>query len=134
MNNKGSSSTMLIVIIALVIGGVFYYFYTSGDKTAQDAVNGSGSLVTSTGIGGVPGIGGQFGGGDGVGSEELALLNRINSIKIDPKFFNDPVYLSLVDYTVPIPEQNVGRPNPFEPLYVPYVAPPAPAKTTTKKK
>ena len=46
----------------------------------------------------------------------LSLLNQINSLKIDTSIFNSLVYRSLVDYSITIPEQNVGRPNPFAPI------------------
>lgn len=46
----------------------------------------------------------------------LSLLNQVESLRIDATLFQNPAYLSLIDYTVDIPETPVGRPNPFAPL------------------
>jgi hypothetical protein len=51
-----------------------------------------------------------------VGSSELSLLNQIRSLRIDTALFNDAAFRSLVDYSVAITPENVGRPNPFAPL------------------
>ena len=44
-----------------------------------------------------------------------ALLNKIESIKLDTSIFNNPVFLSLNDYTNPLPQESSGRANPFAP-------------------
>lgn len=46
----------------------------------------------------------------------LSLLNQIESLRIDTTVFDGEAYQSLIDYTVPVPELVVGRPNPFAPL------------------
>ncbi len=56
----------------------------------------------------------------------LNLLNQIKSLKIDTTLFSDPAYKTLVDYSVSIPEVNVGRPNPFAPIPG-FIESPAPA-------
>ncbi len=53
-----------------------------------------------------------------IGARVLSILNQINSIKIDKTIFDDPLYKILLDHTVEIPPQNVGRVNPFDPYYV----------------
>lgn len=107
MQNSSSKTLPILVIILVILGVVGYFMYTSGNQTAVDAVDRI-SLFTG---------GGEAGSAySGVGAEVLVLLNRIDSLSIDPKFFNDQVYLSLVDYTVAIPTWSVGRDNPFAPL------------------
>lgn len=62
----------------------------------------------------------------GVGDEAaelLAALSGLQTIKLDNSIFVDPkepaqrVFRSLTDFGVDIPKQNVGRRNPFLPLF-----------------
>lgn len=95
-----------IVIVVLLF--LLVYFYMSGSSTP------TGTLIAGSPYG-------------AVGSSELALLNQVRSLKIDTTLFNDPAFRSLVDYSVEITPENVGRPNPFAPL--PGMPSPTPAKT-----
>ena len=100
MNTNQSSVKSYLVIGAIVIVGfIFIFWYMGGDKTD------TGSLLES-----------QTAETDAVGSRVLALLNQIQSLKIDNTLFTGAAYQTLVDFSVTIPEQNVGRPNPFAPL------------------
>lgn len=63
---------------------------------------------------------------DQVGGQVLSLLNQVEQIDIHADFFENPNFKALVDYTVPIPEEKVGRPNPFAPI--PGVAAPGSTK------
>lgn len=90
-----TSIISVIVVLVLVVG----YFYFMGGSPAIDV----GLLERQSD-------------GVNVGSKELSLLNEINSLKIDSTLFTDPAYRTLRDYSVAIPPQNVGRPNPFAPL------------------
>ena len=50
-------------------------------------------------------------------SRELVItLSNLNTIRLDDSIFEDPVFLSLTDFGVQIPLQNVGRRNPFAPF------------------
>ncbi len=50
-------------------------------------------------------------------SRELVItLSNLNTIRLDASIFDDPVFLSLSDFGVQIPLQNVGRRNPFAPF------------------
>ncbi|MDB5238925.1 MAG: hypothetical protein JWO00_260 [Candidatus Parcubacteria bacterium] len=96
---KSTSHTGLIVVVIVVALAAVGYFYTQGSSvpagsTGLTATNGSGD----------------------VGLAEINLLNQIESIRMDSSLFQNPTYLSLKDYTVEIPSQNVGRPNPFAPI------------------
>lgn len=90
-----------VIIILIVIMGAFVYFYISGSKLSDDSALLQGSSPDIS---------------DNVGAEVLALLNQIQSLKIDPTIFSEPVYKTLIDYSVPIPPQPVGRTNPFAPV------------------
>jgi hypothetical protein len=104
MNQQSSSKTTAIVfIIILAIGGL-WYFYTTGTPSDDS--------ISSVDIN-IPAGGSDSG---AVGSRALVLLREISSLKIDPDFFKGAVYKSLLDYSVEVPTQNVGRPNPFQPF------------------
>ena len=51
-----------------------------------------------------------------VGSEILALLNDLKSIKIDGSIFASQMFIELQDFSVIIPEELKGRENPFDPI------------------
>lgn len=52
-----------------------------------------------------------------VASEELLItLANLRTITLDNKVFSDKVFMSLTDFGVVIPPENVGRRNPFAPL------------------
>ncbi|HEY4494579.1 MAG TPA: hypothetical protein VJC02_00570 [Candidatus Paceibacterota bacterium] len=95
---KVNSKKPIIISVAVIIIIILAYFYFTG--TPNDA---SSSLVY------------QEGSSEAAlaSSKVLTLLNQINSLKIDPKIFGGALFQSLVDYTVVVPEQNVGKPNPF---------------------
>lgn len=116
MQNTSSKAAPIILIVVIVLAVAGYFLYTSGNQTVTDATGKIAALA---------------GGGDtasaansGVGADVLVLLNRIKSINIDPAFFTDQAYQSLVDYTVAIPTWTVGRDNPFAPLPGSTVTPP----------
>src|SRR4051812_43259282 len=102
---------IIVVIVALIGGG--YYFYTSGNSTASDA---SQSPVDSLSSVNGPASAGVGDGTTLVGADIVSLLNKVNSLKIDPAVFKTPAYLSLVDYSVEVPAVEVGRANPFAPV------------------
>jgi hypothetical protein len=93
-----SSKNTVIISVVLIVSLVLVYFYFEGSTTPF-----GGSLLQSQA-------------GESVGSAELTLLNQIQSLKIDVSLFTDPSYETLQDYSVAIPTENVGRPNPFAPL------------------
>jgi len=97
-NNKSSKKTIIIsiVIVLLAMGTYFYMKGSPEDTTSSLGIMGDIDSPAMT-----------------VGSDVLALLNQLNSINIDGKFFESTVYKSLVDHTVIVPEQRVGKPNPF---------------------
>ena len=114
-NISSSKKTTITFIIILIIGGLMY-FYTIGDPkdssiSSLDANNIIGDPETQI-----------------RSTKVLSLLNQVSSLKIDRTFFDDPIYKGLIDHTVEIPDQNIGRANPFEPYYIsaPIVSSPVP--------
>ena len=98
MKNLFHSKTTVIVIVIVIISVIAYFYYEGGSSSA------SGGLVESPGS------------DQSIGSAELDLLSQIQSLKIDASMFQDPGYQALEDYSVAIPQDNVGRPNPFAPF------------------
>ena len=100
-----SSKKTIVIIIIIIVLAVLAYFYFSGNPSASqsDTLEQSGGEQLSQEA-------------EIAGARVLALLNQISSLKIDVSIFNDPVYKSLVDYSIEIPEQKIGRVNPFAPL------------------
>jgi hypothetical protein len=103
MNNQPSSNkkTIIIglVIVVALAGG--WYFYSSGSSGS-----GTSQLVASGGTANAA----------QVGSNVLNILNNVSSIHIDTSLFSMPAYQSLVDYSITVPPQGVGRANPFAPV------------------
>lgn len=51
-----------------------------------------------------------------VGTEIVSALNQIESLKLSRDIFEDPVFQSLIDRSEPLPEEPVGKINPFSPI------------------
>lgn len=46
----------------------------------------------------------------------LALLDKLDKIKLDDSVFSNKVFVGLVDFSRPIAPQAIGRQNPFLPI------------------
>jgi hypothetical protein len=94
-----NKSTIIIIIVAVLVG--FGYFYVRGGTSSDTSalLQGSSAGISNNRAGQI-----------------LALLNQVNTIKIDATLFSSAIYKTLRDNTVPIPPQGVGRPNPFAPV------------------
>jgi hypothetical protein len=99
MNTHLTDKTWIWVTVIIIVAAVGY-FYLSGSSATPN-----GALLSSSGPDSAV-----------VGAQDLALLQQIQSLKIDTSIFSDPGYRTLRDYSVAIPSVNVGRPNPFAPL------------------
>ena len=88
-----------IILGVVVLVGAAAYFYISGKPSSGSSLDATTQDATGA-----------------VGAQVLGLLNQIKSLKIDDTFFSNPVFDTLQDFTVSIPAQSVGRPNPFAPL------------------
>ena len=82
---------------AVLIAALVYFMFFSGDDSNQAVV----ATQNET---------------DNVSRELIITLSNLNTIRLDGSIFTDPVFLSLSDFGVQIPLQNVGRRNPFAPL------------------
>ena len=82
-------------IAALLLIYVYIAFFSGGGTSATLTASDSGSPLST---------------------DILVTLQSIHSIKLDNSIFSDPVFMSLSDFGVTIPSQNVGRRNPFAPL------------------
>lgn len=98
MNTQKSSSKSIWIIVIIVVIAACAYFYFQGT-----AVPDTSGLLQSADTA-------------DVSAQVLGLLNQIQSLQIDTGLFKDPGYLTLRDYSVPIPTQGVGRINPFAPI------------------
>ncbi len=49
----------------------------------------------------------------GVGDELLKMHDELQRVLFDQTLFSSAGYMGLYDFSVTIPEQNMGRPNPF---------------------
>ena len=101
MNTPKKSLKSIIIIVGIIVVALIAYFYYEGSKSASNS-----NLVSTPAD-----VDAQQ-----VGVRVLNLLNQIKSLKIDTTLFSDPSYQTLRDYSVAIPQQNVGRSNPFAPI------------------
>ena len=86
--------TVIGVVVAAAIAFYIYYAYFSGGTQpllSQDAQSPASQSL-------------------------LLTLTSLQSIKLDPALFNDPVFQSLTDFGVTIPPESSGRPDPFAPV------------------
>ena len=116
MNTQKSSKKTVITIIIIVAISLIAYFYYQGMTPVSSVSLETTQATTDAQV---------------AGSRVLGLLNQIRSLKIDTSVLQDQVYMSLKDYSVPIPQENVGRQNPFAPL--PGSIIPTQASTTNSK-
>src|SRR6478609_6932883 len=103
MKSESKNGTYVAVLIIVAISAGMYFYYKGSPNDAATS-----SLETLN----TP----EAADAQQVGNRVLALLDQINSLKIDGSIFNDPAYKTLVDYSITVPEQPVGRANPFGPI------------------
>ena len=97
---KSSKKTIIIMVVIIVVAIIAYFYYEGGNTVTSSSLETS--QVTSD--------------AQAAGARVLNLLNQIKSLKIDTSLFSDPAYETLRDYTVAIPQEQVGRANPFAPI------------------
>ena len=98
MKNQFSKKNLYITagVIAAAVLGYYAFFSTPSADNSALLQQESGDIV--------------------IGTQVLSLLNQIQSLHIDTALFQSAAFRSLQDYSVAIPPQTVGRPNPFAPL------------------
>lgn len=90
----------IVLIIGLVIvAGAGYYTFTR--EPSNDA-----TITTTSGT------------GESIVGQELVIeLNRLKSLRnLNTDILSDPIFISLTDFTQPVPVQPTGRVNPFAPV------------------
>ena len=112
MKNK-KITIFLLIILAFAVGVVIYTVKFSSNKdTASSLVP---IDVVDAGSSGA-----DAGSKDrvlpGQGEEILRLLSMLKDIDIDADFFNDPIFRSLEDFSIPLPIADIGVSNPFAPF------------------
>lgn len=102
-------NNIIIAVIALILISIGGFYYLSRDE--QD----DGALLISESA------------GNSVDRELLATLLELKSLKFNDALFESNTFRSLKDFSRQIPDEPVGRPNPFAPVGTDrIVAPPAP--------
>lgn len=94
---KKSPKTLIIITIIVAIGTLAYFYFNGSSEDTSSLLTGEKPTSEVT---------------DHT-ARILTLLNQTSSLKIDPELFKSAVYQSLVDHTVPVVEQPVGKANPF---------------------
>lgn len=88
----------LLIGVAIVgLLGALYYFVFMGSTAAP--------VFTET----------EVSDDTGVTQELLVTLSNLRSVELNGSIFTDPVFMSLTDFGVVIPQEPVGRRNPFMP-------------------
>ena len=90
----------IIVIVLIIILGVAYFFY-SNQNPADNSVLGPQKISTST----TPSTNDKF----------FNTLKTLNHIRLNSAIFDDQAFLGLQDFNTDLPDQPVGRVNPFSP-------------------
>ncbi len=82
----------------LLLGGWFLFFRDSG--VANDS-------LSETSVNPIENI---------IGQELLVSLEKMKQVKLDTTILKSDIYTSLIDFTVDIPDQPIGRRDPFAPV------------------
>lgn len=98
----------ILVIILVVLAILFIYMIYWPNKASSPEQN----VVTVTEEGQVA----DQSSSDSEGGEILEMLARLKTAKMDTDFLNKKEFKSLVDHSVELIEEPVGRVNPFAPL------------------
>ena len=88
-----------IIVFVVILGGLYFayvfFFKDSAPPTSTISPSGSGGEVSG---------------------DILPLLLQLQTIKLDQSIFSDPVFKSLENFSVELPHEESGRPNPFAPV------------------
>lgn len=98
MQSKGSKSMIMILAVFAAMFFGYMSFFNGGDQAATE----EGAALEAE--------------QSGAGQEVIAVLNRLEGIRMDSALFSTKEFRSLVDQTVVVVDQPVGRNNPFAPV------------------
>lgn len=51
-----------------------------------------------------------------IGADLVKMSEDLSRATLSQQVFSSAGYLNLIDFTVPLPQQSVGRSNPFDPI------------------
>ncbi len=94
MNNIIKQNKIFVAGIAVALIG-FGYYWMNRDSSVPTLTSSDSTPVTQ---------------------ELLTASNKLDALRLDTTVFDSAVYLSLNNFSVPIPAQPSGRRNPFAPL------------------
>ncbi len=97
MTSKTSQIIIVVILIVLAFVGYRLYFVPTDTGSSTLAAEKNTQLSAQ-------------------GNELYLSLKKLSAVSLDSSIFANPIFLSLVDYTVTIQDQAVGRPNPFAPI------------------
>ncbi len=103
MQKSTSSKSTIIALVVIVAVALLLYFYYKGNP--NDDSTSSLTVVSA-----------ESQEARASSDRVLSLLSEIRSLNIKNTLFTNPVYKSLVDYTIAVPDQPIGRINPFAPV------------------
>ncbi|MBU1160055.1 hypothetical protein KKD04_02650 [Patescibacteria group bacterium] len=96
----------ILILILVVLAAIFVYYIYSSDK--QPAPEDSNlAVVTSNG---------SREKSDERTEKILTMLKLVESVELDTSFFENPLFNSLIDNSVELNPEPVGRNNPFAPF------------------
>ncbi len=87
----------VLVIVALMFAYKIFVLDPSKAENAGSLRSESDSIVSSE-----------------IGREIVGTLNRLKTINIDNDFFQEDAFVQLIDFSVEIQDQPIGRDNPFK--------------------
>ena len=94
MSQKIKQTVVAVIIVIVAFVGFKKFF---GDGVSSDT-----TLTTESNTA-------QFVDGQSI----LILLNQLNKVTLNEDIFSSPIFSGLVNFTKPIPDQVLGRSNPF---------------------
>lgn len=93
---------VILIIVVLFIAFLVYSYFKGGNETSSNEV-----LVTTDPNGGV---------NNAMAEQFFNQLLTLQSLHLDSEIFADPRFQSLEDFSQEIPDEPIGRPNPFAPV------------------
>jgi hypothetical protein len=93
----------ILVIVALLFGAYMYISKNKGEEGATSPVTQGDTGRQANPV------------ASEVGKDLLNTLLQLRSLTLDEKIFANPLFAQLVDFTIQIEPQPIGRPNPFAP-------------------
>ncbi len=101
-----SKKTKILVGVLIVAVLIFVYTLYSPNKKTQGNL-----AVSSEGV-----IGDLAREQSSLSEESLQVLVNLKSIEIDTSFFKSKTFRDLIDFSVQLEPEEVGRSNPFAPI------------------